>query len=57
MVRISKQEERRSRNPKRSRAPSIKTGTLKDNLPQGYKSHPNAITGTLSQVSFIPKIK
>lgn len=57
MVRISKQEERRSRNPKRNRAPAIKTGTLKDNLSAGYKPHANAVEGNLSQVSFIPKIK
>jgi hypothetical protein len=57
MVRISKQEERRSRNPKRSRPPSPKTGPKKDNLPNGYKPHANAIEGNLAEASFIPKIK
>jgi hypothetical protein len=57
MVRISKQAERRSRNPKRCRAPAEKTGSLKDNLSEGYKPHANAIEGNLAQVSFIPKIK
>lgn len=55
MVRISKQEERRSRNPKRSRPPGAKTGSLKDNLAKGYKVHANALEGDMA--SFIPKIK
>jgi hypothetical protein len=57
MVRISKQEERRSRCPKRCQSPAAKTGPLKDKLSVGYKPHANAIEGTLAQVSFIPKIK
>lgn len=57
MVRISKQAERRSRFPRRCKAPSAKTGPVKDNLPKGYKAHPNAIGGELAQLVFIPKIK
>jgi hypothetical protein len=57
MVRISKQEERRQKCPRRRRAPSPKTGSLKDKLPLGFKEQPNAIQGTLSQTAFIPKIK
>lgn len=57
MVRISKQEERRNKCPKRTRAPEKKTGALKDNLQKGYKPHANAIAGVLGSVSFIPKIK
>ena len=57
MVRISKQAERRSRCPKRCKAPMPKTGPLKDNLPMGYKEHPNAIAGEAAQAFFIPKIK
>jgi hypothetical protein len=57
MVRISKQEERRSKNPHRRRHPSSKTGSLKDNLPAGFKPHANAVEGTLAETSFIPKIK
>ncbi|MES2344727.1 MAG: hypothetical protein V4494_02155 [Chlamydiota bacterium] len=57
MVRISKQEERRSRNPHRRRHPSPKTGRLKDNLPAGFKPHANALEGSLAEATFIPKIK
>ena len=57
MVRISKQEERRQRSPKRCRAPAPKTGAKKDNLPIGYKAHANAIEGNAAALSFIPKIK
>lgn len=56
MVRTSKQEERRSRNPKRSRPPSPKTGPKQDNLPNGYKPHANAVQGDLAAGVFIPKI-
>ncbi len=55
MVRISKQEERRSVSRKRCRAPMPKTGAKKNNLPAGYKAHANAVEG--SQFLFIPKIK
>jgi hypothetical protein len=57
MVRISKQAERRQRSPHRCRAPSSKTGPLKDNLPQGFKAHANAVEGAHSQTMFVPKIK
>lgn len=57
MVRISKQAERRNQSPRRHRAPSPKTGTLKDNLALGFKSHANAVEGALSGAAFIPKIK
>jgi len=57
MVRMSKQGERRSVSPRRCRPPSKKTGSLKDNLPLGYKPHSNAVEGDLSLIAFIPKIK
>lgn len=57
MVRISKQAEKRSRFPRKHRPPSPKTGTLKDNLPEGFKPHVNAVEGELTQMIFIPKIK
>jgi hypothetical protein len=57
MVRISKQSERRNQSPHKHRAPSAKTGSLKDNLPKGFKEHPNALQGDLSGTAFIPKIK
>lgn len=57
MVRISKQEERRNRFPRKHRAPSPKTGPLKDNLQGGFKSLANAVEGDLATLVFIPKIK
>lgn len=57
MVRISKQAEKRNRSPRKSRGPSVKTGSLKDNLPKGYKEHDNALPGDVAATAFIPKIK
>lgn len=57
MVRISKQQEKRSRFPRKHRAPSSKTGALKDKLEGGFKAHPNALEGDLAKMVFIPKIK
>lgn len=55
MVRRSKQEERRSVSPKRRRAPTPKTGPLKDNLPHGFKNHENSLDASTG--AFIPKIQ
>lgn len=55
MVRISKQEERRSRNPKRCKAPALKTGPKAEAL--SYNPHANAVAGNRATSSFIPKIK
>lgn len=57
MVRISKQAERRAKFPRKHKKPSVKTGTLEDQLPKGFKEHPNAIEGDLAATAFIPKIK
>lgn len=57
MVRMSKQGERRNRFPRRRRAPSVKTGPLKDNLPDGFKGLSNAVEGDLAKTMFVPKIK
>lgn len=57
MVRISKQAEKRHRFPRKHRAPSAKTGSLQDNLPNGFKPHGNAVEGDLAAAVFIPKIK
>ncbi len=57
MVRIAKQAERRQRSPRKHRAPSPKTGALRDNLPHGFKGHGNALQGELAALAFIPKIK
>ncbi|MCI0381969.1 MAG: hypothetical protein L0207_02815 [Chlamydiae bacterium] len=52
MVRLSKQQERRSKRPHRRKNPAPKTGPLADQLPQGFKPHENAIQGTQA---FFPK--
>jgi hypothetical protein len=57
MVRISKQEERRQRCPKKHKAPAKKTGPKKDNLTVGYKPHANSLEGITAESFFIPKIK
>lgn len=57
MVRISKVAEIRQVSPRRRKAPAPKTGPLKDNLPKGYREHPNAAAGELAKTHFIPKIK
>ena len=57
MTRMSKQGERRHRFPRKHRAPSSKTGSLKDNLPNGFKTHDNAVEGEMAKMVFIPKIK
>jgi len=54
MVRMSKQGERRAQNPHKTKYPSKKTGSLKDNLPKGYKEHTNA---SLVAKTYIPNIK
>lgn len=56
MVRISKQAQKRHRSPRRCKAPSVKTGPKKDNLPLGYKEHVNALEGDHASKFFIPKI-
>lgn len=57
MVRISKQEERRNKSPRKHRNPSKKTGSLKDNLPVGFKEHTNAIEGDMASKFFVGKVK
>ena len=58
MVRISKQNERRNKSPrKHARILPEATGSKSDKLPKGYKEHPNALEGTLGAMAFIPKIK
>ena len=52
MTRMSKQGERRNKCPRKSKFPSPKTGSKKDNLPKGYREHANALT---SQNTFISK--
>ncbi|MEC7839275.1 MAG: hypothetical protein VX777_04465 [Chlamydiota bacterium] len=57
MTRISKKAQRRAQSPRKRRFPSEKTGPLKDNLPEGFKPHANALDGETSATTFIPKVK
>lgn len=57
MTRIAKQAERRHKSPRKRHYPSPKTGSLKDNLPLGYKEKINCISGAKQALTFIPKIK
>ena len=55
MTRIGKKQERRSRSPRKHKAPSAKTGPKKDNLPEGFKVHENALRNKAN--AFIGKVK
>ncbi len=55
MVRISKQQERRQRCPKRPAAPVAPTGPREEARP--FNPHVNAAPAALAQSFFIPKIK
>jgi hypothetical protein len=57
MVRISKKAERRNQSPRKPRTSFKKTGARTENLPLGYKEHPNAVEGDLANKFFISKIK
>jgi hypothetical protein len=57
MVRRSKVARIRSVSKKRPSAPAAKSGSLKENLPLGYKEHQNALTGPAAAQAFIAKIK
>jgi len=52
---MSKQGERRARYPRKHKAPSVKTGPLKEVLI--FKEQVNAIQGDTAAFAFIPKIK
>jgi hypothetical protein len=56
MTRISKQGRKRSISPRRPKAPSKKTGPLKDKLELGYRPHENAVVAASTPTRFIPKI-
>ncbi len=57
MTRMSKKGERRAMYPRKTKAPQPKTGPKKDNLPNGFKEHQNALDGDLAKMAFIPKIQ
>lgn len=56
MTRVSKKD-RLKRVPRKPRYGSVKTGSLKDNLPKGFKEHVNVFSGENSHSVFIPKVK
>ena len=56
MTRMSKQGERRNMSPRRPKAPSPKTGSKKDNLTHGYRTHENVAPAEATRSRFIPKI-
>lgn len=51
---MSKQGKRRAISPRKHKGPSVKTGPKKDNLPNGFKPHENAVA---QRAIFIPKVK
>lgn len=57
MTRVSKQEERRNKSPRKRRFPSVKTGPKKDNLKLGFKEHVSALSASEAKSMFIAKIK
>ncbi|MFT4552711.1 MAG: hypothetical protein ACI9S8_001337 [Chlamydiales bacterium] len=57
MTRLYKQAEHRGLMPRRPKIAGPKTGAKKDNLPQGYKEHPNAVEGDTASQIFVPKIR
>jgi hypothetical protein len=57
MVRISKKAEKRSISPRKPKLAQEKTGSKKDNLPQGFKPVETACSGETAKKIFIPKIK
>lgn len=57
MTRMSKQAERREKSPRRTKAPQPKTGPKKENLPGGFKEQKNTVSGDISKIAYIPKIK
>ena len=56
MVRLSKQQRKRSMSPRRPRLEGEKSGPQKDHLPLGFKEHQNSVE-TQAVRAFIPKIK
>ena len=54
---MSKKSERRGLSPRKHKAPQPKTGPKKDNLPNGFKEHENAVEGDFAKAVFIPKIQ
>ena len=57
MVRVPKKLREQGKSFRKHRLPSSKTGSKQDQLPLGYKSHENAISGDVAAQAFIPKIK
>lgn len=56
MVRISKQNKKRSISPRRPTVSGVKSGPKKDKLAKGFKEHANAIQGDAAKRIFVGKI-
>ena len=56
MVRVSKKD-RKKRCPRKPRYGFSKTGPLKDQLDQGYKTHQNAYQAKSDSLTFISMVK
>ncbi|MES2273664.1 MAG: hypothetical protein V4487_05695 [Chlamydiota bacterium] len=56
MTRVSKQGRKRNVSPRRPRPPSPKTGSKRDNLEFGFKTHENVVSNETGPNRFIPKI-
>lgn len=52
MTRISKKDQLKN-SPRKSKKTAVKTGSLKDNLPKGYRVHSNILD---SKTHYIPKV-
>ncbi len=57
MTRLGKQEERRHKYPHKRKNPSVKTGSLKDKLPIGFKQLDNSLEGDVAKQVFIAKTR
>lgn len=52
MTRISKKDQLKN-SPRKTKKAAVKTGSLKDNLPKGYREHSNILN---SKTHYIPKV-
>lgn len=54
MTRMSKQNERRQKSPRKHQRAGVKTGPRKDKLAHGFKEHANAVAHKSDGVMFVP---
>ena len=55
MTRLSKQNERRQKSPRKHRLAGVKTGPRKDKLERGYREHLNAVENSQG-LRFVPVV-